>query len=98
MSGETNLAKLLATMEPKLLDDEYVFCTLPNAKYGDYAELSPLASFLEVEGLTLVLTKENAEKGNLKFEAVFKGISLTIHSSLEAVGLTAAIATKLAQI
>jgi hypothetical protein len=86
MSGETNLAKLLATMEPKLLDDEYVFCALPDAKYGDYAEFSPLASFLEAEGLTLLMTKENAEKANFKYEAVFKGISLTIHSSLEAVG------------
>jgi hypothetical protein len=31
------------------------------------------------------------------FESVFSGITLTVHSSLDAVGLTAAVATKLAE-
>ncbi|MBM9521026.1 ACT domain-containing protein [Desulforhopalus vacuolatus] len=89
--------KLLASMKPIILDEEYVFCTINGAKYGDYSELSPLASYLEFEGLTLLLTKDNAEKANLKYEGVFKGITLTVHSSLEAVGLTAAISSKLAE-
>nr|WP_275889019.1 ACT domain-containing protein [Desulforhopalus vacuolatus] len=33
----------------------------------------------------------------MKYEGVFKGITLTVHSSLEAVGLTAAISSKLAE-
>ncbi|WP_338032224.1 ACT domain-containing protein [Desulforhopalus vacuolatus] len=97
MTGEINLMKLLASMKPIILDEEYVFCTINGAKYGDYSELSPLASYLEFEGLTLLLTKDNAEKANLKYEGVFKGITLTVHSSLEAVGLTAAISSKLAE-
>ncbi len=97
MAGEINLVKLLASMEPILLEDEYVFCTISSAQYGDYAEISPLASYLESEGLTLLVTKDNAEKSNLEYERVFKGITLTVHSSLEAVGLTAAVSNKLAE-
>lgn len=83
-------------MSPDLLPDEYVFCTV-KGKYGDFAELSPLASFSEAQGMTLVITKEAAISGKLSFESVFKAITLTIHSSLDAVGLTAAVSTKLAQ-
>ena len=96
MVGETNLGKLLSSMSPDLLPDEYVFCTV-KGKYGDFGELSPLASFSEAQGMTLVITKEAAISGKLSFESVFKAITLTIHSSLDAVGLTAAVSTKLAQ-
>lgn len=97
MTGETNINTLLASMEPKLLDGDYVFCTFKNAKYGDYAELFPLATYLESEGLTLLIKQDIADKAGLAYDAIFKGITLTIHSSLEAVGLTAAIATKLTE-
>ncbi|WP_426415949.1 ACT domain-containing protein [Aestuariirhabdus sp. LZHN29] len=96
MVGETNLGKLLASMSPELLPDEYVFCTVPG-EYGDYLQLSPLACFRETEGLTLVVTKSAAIAGQMPFESVFKAITLTIHSSLDAVGLTAAVSTKLAE-
>lgn len=46
--------------------------------------------------MTLVISAEVATQANLKFEGTFKQITLTVHSSLEAVGLTAAVATKLA--
>ncbi|MEL0660125.1 ACT domain-containing protein [Psychromonas arctica] len=95
MVGETNLNKLLESMSPALMPDEYVFCTV-QGEYRDFYDLSPLASFKEQEGLTLVVTKEAAIARNLSFESVFKGITLTIHSSLDAVGLTAAVSAKLA--
>ena len=97
MIGENNLNKLLTSMKPRLLHEDYVFCTVPNGKYGDYPDLSPLASFIEAEGLTLVVTRENADSFRLKYEAVFKCITLTVHSSLEAVGLTAAVSAKLSE-
>jgi len=95
MTGETDLDKLLAAMSPALLPDEYVFCTV-QGEYGDFQQLAPLACFREAEGLTLVISKAAALAGNLPFESVFKAITLTVHSSLDAVGLTAAVATKLA--
>jgi hypothetical protein len=97
MKGETSLQKLLATMSPGLIDGEYVFCTIPDARYGDYADTRPIASFTEYEGLTLVMSKNAAENAGLSFEGVFRCITLGVHSSLEAVGLTAAVAGKLAE-
>lgn len=83
-------------MKPEIQDGEFVFCTLKGS-YGDFRELKPIASFIEDEGLTLVITKAAAMKANIEFESVFKCITLTVHSSLDAVGLTAAVAGKLGE-
>ncbi|MGR5064095.1 ACT domain-containing protein [Photobacterium sp. DNB22_13_2] len=96
MAGMTNLLELLKSMAPELKSGEYVFCTV-NDDLTKYMGLSPIATFSESEGLTLVLSKDNADRGNLAYEATFRMITLTVHSSLEAVGLTAAVAGKLAE-
>ncbi len=95
MSGIVELDELLKSMSPAIQDGEYVFCTLADDEPA-YGHLNPLATFREAEGLTLVISAEAATQANLKFEGTFKQITLTVHSSLEAVGLTAAVATKLA--
>ncbi|MBE4009504.1 ACT domain-containing protein [Vibrio parahaemolyticus] len=95
MSGVTDLDELLRSMSPKLVKSEFVFCTVPGA-LTDYVELNPVATFIESEGLTLVLEKSAAEKAGLSFNGTYSQITLTVHSSLEAVGLTAAVASKLA--
>lgn len=97
MAGETNLEKLLASMAPELLDGEYVFCSFPNARYGDYSDLEPVAAINEAEGLTLLIPKSKADEQNYRYETAFRGISLSVHSSLAAVGLTAAFSTRLAE-
>ena len=97
MTGEKNLEKLLASMSPTLMDGEYVFCTFDNARYGEHAELEPIAAFTETEGLTLVIPKSKADEHRLNYQLVFRGITLNVHSSLDAVGLTAAISSKLAE-
>jgi len=96
MAGETRLENLLHTMSPVLIDGDFVFCSLKNAQYGDYADARPMASFTEPEGLTLVLSSADAEHAGLSYEGLFRCITLGVHSSLEAVGLTAAVASKLA--
>lgn len=96
MVGETNLNKLLGSMSPELMQDEYVFCSVPG-EYCDFNSLSPLAFYRETEGVTLVVSKESAIANKLPFESVFRCITLTVHSSLDAVGLTAAVSTKLAE-
>lgn len=94
MSGVTDLDELLRSMRPKLLEAEFVFCTV-SGSLKENSELDPVAAFIESEGLTLVLEKSVAEKAGLSFEGLYSQITLTVHSSLEAVGLTAAVATKL---
>ena len=97
MTGEQNLATLLTSLSPQLLDGEYVFCTFKEAQYGQYSELAPIAAVQEIEGLTLIIPKAMADANNIAYDTVFRGITLTVHSSLDAVGLTAAFATQLTQ-
>jgi len=97
MTGERNLEKLLASMSPELMDREYVFCTFQNAQYGDYLGLEPAAAIKESEGLTLIIPKRKADENRIKYESSFKRITLRIHSSLDAVGLTAAFSSKLTE-
>ena len=84
-------------MSPELIDREFVFCSFENGRYGEHARLEPIASFVEREGLTLVISRAKADEHDLAYESVFRGITLKVHSSLEAVGLTAAFSNKLAE-
>ena len=94
MTAITDLDILLKSMSPELIEGDYVFCTVEGG-LANYVHLNPIATFREKEGLTLVLTEEVATQTQLSFDGVFSMITLSVHSSLEAVGLTAAFATKL---
>ena len=95
MSGIKELDQLLKSMKPHLQEGEFVFCTV-KGDLQDYIELNPVGTFIEPEGLTLILERGLAEQKQLSFDGSFRMITLTVHSSLEAVGLTAAVSTKLA--
>ena len=90
MSGQTSLPFLLRSMSPQLNEGDYVFCTL--------AEDTPLkghnviASIREQEGLSVVLAREDADALGLHYDYVAAWITLSVHSALAAVGLTAAFA------
>ena len=84
-------------MSPYLDEEEYVFWSAKGACYGDHIDLQPVASCMEAEGLTLVIAKSTADANQISYDATFKRITLKVHSSLEAVGLTAAFATKLGE-
>jgi len=89
-----DLALLLSTMDPVLHDGEFLFCTLP-AGITMPAELRPVATISEPEGLTLVLPTSRAETAGLAGTFRCAWITLRVGSALEAVGLTAAVATAL---
>lgn len=96
MPGETNLKILLRSLQPHLHAEPYVFCTL--AEDDQRREhCSALATFHEAEGLSVIMPLVQATMLNLPVEAPMAWISLTIHSSLVAVGLTAALSTCLAE-
>jgi hypothetical protein len=94
MTGETNLDKLLKTMSPKLNEGEYVFCTVNEV--GDLIFSDIILFFKEEEGFTIVVEKKLADSLHLKYTFIASWITLTVHSSLEAVGLTAAFSKALA--
>ncbi|MDB5135985.1 MAG: acetyltransferase [Mucilaginibacter sp.] len=95
MNGETDITLLLKNMTPKLNEGEYVFCVVSSLSNIDLAEV--LGLFSEEEGTTIILKKETADSLNLSYTYVAAWITLTVHSSLEAVGLTAAFSSALAK-
>jgi len=96
MSGEKNLQTLLKTMKPILNDSEFVFCSIKTSELKSL-NVEPICIFREQEGITLILTRENAEKNHLHYSFMSRMITLTVHSSLEAVGFLAIILNKLAE-
>ena len=95
MSGETDLSELLKNMKPELNAGEYVYC-LADSKEQIVA-LDPLCYFLEKEGVTMILPKEKADAMSIPYATTCAWITLTVHSSLEAVGLTAAVSKALTE-
>ena len=92
MSGETNLSALLRSLDAVLVDGVFVFATVKAVPSG----LTPRMVFQEAEGTTLILLKSQAEQAGLVYEFPSRMITLNIHSSLDAVGFMARIATALA--
>ena len=95
MSGETDLARLLQNMQPEYNPGEYVFCVLDSFEQG--AALKPVCMVHEKEGVTVILPREQADALLLSYSLVCAWITLTVHSALEAVGLTAAVSRALAE-
>jgi len=94
MSGEKDLSILLQNMEPVLNAGEYVFCTVE--KLNEVPDIENILFFFrEAEAVTIVLEKSMADSWSLEYSYISSWITLNIHSSLEAVGLTAAFANVL---
>ncbi|MDY8135395.1 ACT domain-containing protein [Aquimarina sp. 2201CG5-10] len=94
MAGETNISELIKGMTPKLNKGEYVFATVTDLSKINREDT--ICEFKEEEGTTIVIDREKANELDLKYEYIASWITLMIHSSLEAVGLTALFSTELA--
>ena len=98
MAAIRDLDRLLAEMDPVLSGEACVFLTVTHDEAAErMAQLAPLATFREAEGTTLIVESKSAHAHGFDAAPAMRGITLTVHSSLEAVGLTAAVATCLAQ-
>jgi uncharacterized protein len=96
MAGEPDLATLLCDMKPEMQPGIFVFCTI--AEDAEIpATLKPLLTFREPEATTLVIRQDEAERIGLPYQFASRLITLTVHSSLEAVGFLAAITARLAE-
>jgi hypothetical protein len=94
INGETNLDEILRSLKPQRNDGEFVFCNVPSLASIDVNKV--VCVFREREGFTVVLEKQLADAQQLPYSFVAAWITLTVHSSLEAVGLTAAFSAALA--
>jgi len=95
MNGETNLSLLIKSMTPELNEGEYVFCTVTGSIELDAKDI--ICSFKEKEGDSIIVTKQTADSLNLSYSFISSWITLTVHSSLQAVGLTAAFSKALSE-
>lgn len=94
MAGETNLAKLLESLDVRQREGVYVYAHLPPGTALPDVPLSAVVT--EVEGTTLVLRETDADDAGLHHDFQAGWLTLTVHSALEAVGLTASVSTALA--
>ncbi len=94
MNPITDLDLLLQKMEPVLQPGIFVFASLEAGVTVDPALV--LASIKEPEGLSVVMRESDAQRSNLRILFRCAWITLSVHSDLQAVGLTAAFATALA--
>ncbi len=95
MDGIADLNVLLATAAPVMAEKEFVFTTVGDLSRFD--ELHAVGAFREREAITVICPRICAEKASLCYEGTYRQITLTVHSSLVAVGLLAAVATALAR-
>jgi hypothetical protein len=95
MNGETDLTRLLRTMKPELHEGEYVFCLFESMESALVHH--PVCLFQEAEGVTAILSLQNASQADISSSSTFAWITLTVHSALEAVGLTAAVSRALGE-
>ncbi len=88
--------EMISGMTPHLQSDVYVFVTKPypcnTARYLEQA----LCIFEEDEGVSMIMSVANAESHGFATDHRMRCISLKVFSSLEGVGLTAAVSGALA--
>ncbi|MDG6474449.1 ACT domain-containing protein [Glaesserella parasuis] len=90
-----NLNELLRTMTPYLNEGIYLFATVEPDTAIPLLEI--ISSIQEQEGLSIVVSEQTAQKYQLNAQFRAAWITLTVHSDLAAVGLTAAFAAALGQ-
>jgi len=92
--GETDLAKMLASLDVERRPGVFTFVEVPGPPTAELLELSH-AVVVEDQGTTLVLLLDDAREARVGDDLEMAWLTLTIESSLEAVGLTAAFSRAL---
>jgi len=80
-------------MQPCLNEGEYVFCTVADLNSIPTDQI--ISFFKETECFTIILARSVADQWQLDYSFVAAWITLTVHSALDAVGLTAAFSSAL---
>ena len=92
MAGETDLGRLLTTLQPRVRPGAFVVVALP-----EIPDVRCEAVICEDEAVTCVVTRDLADERGWPYDFVAGWVTLQVHSSLEAVGLTAAVSAELAR-
>jgi hypothetical protein len=88
---------MLAGMSPDLIAGDFVFCTTSDPALAVRAMTAAIGSFREAEGISLILPLADAQALGFDCAAPMRQIALSVYSALDGVGLTAAVASVLAE-
>ncbi|HVS00010.1 MAG TPA: ACT domain-containing protein [Thermoanaerobaculia bacterium] len=89
----SDLSSLLRSLEPALHEGVFVYSSVPAGT--DLGGIEVVGTLREAEGITVIVREEEAQRAGLPILFRAAWITLTVHSDLEAVGLTAAFAAAL---
>ena len=92
-----SLGDMLAGLSPELDDETYLFVTAPDGEVSSHAAESAIGWFREAEGISLILPHDAALALGFADGSPMRRITLQVHSPLDGVGLTAAVAGRLAE-
>jgi hypothetical protein len=92
VSGETDLAKMLASLDLERRPGSFVFTSGEHPGLREHA----VAMIEEAEGTTMVVPADLARAAGVPVEFEAAWLTLTVFSALDAVGLTAAFSGALA--
>lgn len=95
MSGERDLERLQRQMAPQLHPETFVYCSFPDFRLPP--DITPICTFRESEGLTAIVERSQADRADVPHVFEARLITLTVHSSLEAIGFLATVANGMAK-
>ncbi len=95
MPGETDLKVILKKLRPEHNMGDFVFCVINDLSKINLNNIILL--FREKEGFTIVLEQQIADSLKLEYTFIGAWITLSFHSALNAVGLTAAFSKALSE-
>ncbi|AXI45994.1 hypothetical protein C1J03_08165 [Sulfitobacter sp. SK012] len=89
--------EMISGMTPVLQPGLFVFITTKNPALVTSLSSEAISTFKEEEGLSMLIPVELAKKSKLNVDAPMRFITLNVFSSLEGVGLTAAVSAALGE-
>ena len=96
-SGHISLTDQIASLAPVLQPGTFVFCSVLHNAVSREAMNVAVGSFVEDEGLSLILPRTEAVQLGLIFDMTMRQITLMVYSPLDGIGLSAAVAGALAE-
>ena len=95
MPGLTDLQTVLDSIVVECDEVTYGFATQPVLPDAPLVKFE--AQIREKEGTTIIAATEHLESAGIKYEGPFAKLTVNVHTSLDLIGLTAVLATKLAE-
>ena len=96
MKAIDDLNIMLKKMNPKIIKEDLVFCTISEKQLSGL-KIKPMLIFREAEGVTIVVKKAFANANKLSYSSIWSLITLNIHSDLLAIGFLASVTRELAR-